>query len=338
MNEIACTFFRTALDNKPKPWDGPWERLAISFKRDRCPTRIPGHELKKGIPSLSGSTYQAGTTRGREHVKAIQLAVLDLDNSKEVANGEFHPSGRPVMVKVPLDQPAKLGEVVGHLETQGIAAYAWSTWSSSPKWPRSRVVLPLENPVPPDLWPQAAEWIMNFSGLNAWRECLDMPVLRDLARLHFLPAQRPGGPSVERRESKGNLLLVPLEALSAVLVPEPSLQPWQREHLARRGSGGQSWASWFKGSDGTPLDLRTLDARRLLQVLGCRLGQGHTWRGGMKFRTSCPWAEEHSHGLDDDAGVLFLEPGRWPTWFCCHSHHGHLGLFDLLEAAGLLNG
>jgi len=96
------------------------------------------------------------------------------------------------------------------------------------------------------------------------------------------------------------------------------------------------WAKRFRASDGNPLDLRTLDAMRLLESINCRVGPGRPWGSGMKHRTSCPWFEEHSHQANDDSGVLFMEPGRWPAWHCSHSHHSHLGLADLLEAAGVL--
>jgi len=226
--------------------------------------------------------------------------------------------------------------MVEHLQARGIAASGWSTWSSSPSWPRFRVVLPLAGPVPPELWAQAVEWILDQTGLNAWRGALDLPVIRDTARLHFLPAQRPGGPAVERCEAPGALIAVPLESLQAVKVPEPVLETWQKDHKARWGGGGYSWAFRFKATDGTPLDLATLDAVRLLEMLGARVGPARAGGAGKKYRTSCLWSGEHSHGADDDSGVLFMDPGRWPTWRCSHSHHLHLGLVDLLEAAGYL--
>ena len=196
-------------------------------------------------------------------------------------------------------------------------------------------VIPLAAPVPADLSAQAVEWILNHTGLNAWRECMDLPATCRAAGLHFMPGRRPGGPAVERATAAGDILAVPLDALSQVKVPEPVLMPWQRAHLAKLG-GGYSWAARFKATNGTPLDLRTLDAVRLLEALGCHLGKPRSWGAGTKYRTSCPWGGEHSHPDDSEDSVLFISPGRWPTWHCSHSHHLHLGLVDLLDAAGCL--
>jgi hypothetical protein len=270
------------------------------------------------------------------NVLAVQLLVLDVDNALEVSYGELHPSGRPKLVKVPLEDPARLQPLVEHLANHGIAAFGWSTWSSCPEWPRFRVVVPLANPVPAHLWPQAVEWLLDHTGLNAWRDAIDMPVLRDTARLHFLMAKRPGGAAVEVVESTGNVLHVPLDALEAVNVPKPILSSWQEEVLAQRPARDHSWATTFRSTDGIPLDLCKLNGVRLLESLGAVVAEGQPWKLGLKHRTTCPWPGEHTHEVDDDSGILFLDPGRWPEWRCSHSDHLHLGLRDLLEAAGVL--
>jgi len=351
MEPLACpvqaSFFRTALDNHPSPWRGTWGALAASFARNRTPAPLPeGHDPKKGIPGVCGATFEAGKTRSCAHVVSLQLVLLDLDNSEEFLTGEMHPSGRPVMGKRPIQAPALIGPVCDELERLGIAAYAWSTWSSTPEWPRFRLVIPLAAPVLPDVWPSLGEWVIGVSGLARWRGCLDLPVLRDTARLNFLPAQRPGGPPVERRQVQARILPPPShEELVRQAAPPPELAPWQKEAMARReasgqasggGAGKHAWAKRFRGRDGRLLDLRELDACRLLEALGCRIGAARSMGGATKFRTTCPWPAEHSHQLDDDSAVLILEPGKWPSWKCLHSHHAHLGLFDLLEAAGVL--
>ena len=118
-------------------------------------------------------------------------------------------------------------------------------------------------------------------------------------------------------------------------MPRRELPAWEAERKA--GRVGYAWASAFRASDGTPLDLATLDAVRLLEALGCRVGPARSHGAGVKHRTTCPWAAEHSGGLDDDAAVLFMEPGRWPVWRCAHSGHVCLGLRDLLEGAGVIH-
>jgi hypothetical protein len=348
MTRLACSFFSSALDVWPKPWEGAWEALSLAFGRDRNP-RPHSAELdaKRFLPAISGATYAPGSTRGCVNVQGIQLAILDFDNTEERPDplGSTHRSGRPILIKRPVEKLATIDLVCDELSRLGITGFAWSTWSSTIEWPRFRLVIPLSSAVTPALWPSCTEWLLGVSGLTKWRNCIDLPVLRDVARLHFLPARRPGGPLIERHCVRGEILSPPAaEALTPIVPPRPELQPWQIEAQVkqqRRGfsiGGNDSWARRFKATDGTLLDLRTLDAVRLLAALGCRVGMGKGWGRGTKHRTSCPWFLEHTNALDDDSGVLFLEPGRWPSWHCSHSHHAHLGLADLLEAAGVLHG
>lgn len=336
------------MDNHPTPWVGTWGALAKSFGWDRTPTTLPtNHDPKKGLPGICSATFEPGKTRACAHVVSLQLLILDVDNAEEHLTGEFHPSGRPVIGKRATGAPALLGPICDELARLQIAAYAWSTWSSTPDWPRFRLVIPLSVAVPPDVWGQLGEWVIDVSGLARWRSCLDLPVLRDTARLNFLPAQRHGGPSVERRQVIARILIPPpVEALRRVPPPVPTMAPWQKDALERRqasgactpgGSGGKhSWAKRFKDAQGRLLDLRELEAVRMLEAIGCRVGSARAMAGATKYRTTCPWPAEHSQGVDDDSAVLIMEPGKWPSWKCLHSHHAHLGLFDLMEAAGVL--
>jgi hypothetical protein len=344
---LKCSFVPTAVDPRVTNWEGPWGALVASFGRNRNPSPLPpGQDPKKGLPGICGATFELGKTRARANVASLQLILLDVDNGEEYLTGELHPSGRPVIGKRPVQAPALIGPVCDELTRLGIAGYAWSTWSSTHDWPRFRLVIPLAAPVLPDVWELLGEWAIGVSGLARWRPCLDLPVLRDTARLNFLPAQRPGGPAVERRQVLGEILVPPShEELARLAPPPPGLAAWQKDAVARReaagqvpgsGSGRHAWAKRFRGADGRPLDLTTLDGVRLLESLGCEVGPARASAGGTKHRTTCPWPGEHSHGLDDDCGVLFMESGKWPAWRCSHSHHAHLGLADLLEAAGVL--
>lgn len=344
---LRCSFVKSAVDPHVTHWQGSWEALVAGFARDRVPAPMPeGQDAKKGLPGVCGATFEPGTTRARAHVAGLQLVLLDVDNAEEYPTGELHPSGRPVIGKRSCAAPALIGPVCDEMERLGRAAYAWSTWSSTPDWPRFRLVVPLAAPVHPDVWGQFGEWIIAVCGLARWRSCLDLPVLRDTARLHFLPARRPGGAPVERRQVHGEILIPPTdEELARIAPPAPELATWQKETQARReapprggggGGGRNAWTKRFRDADGRLLDLTTLDGVRLLEGLGCRVGPGRPTGAGVKHRTTCPWPAEHSHGLDDDCAVLFLEAGKWPTWRCSHSHHAHLGLADLLEAAGVL--
>jgi len=348
MRQLSFSRFSSAMDNQPKMEQRSWAELCRFLEQDFKPgAHPPGADQKRYLPAISGAAFKAGTTRSTTNVASIQLAIPDFDNAAEAITGLHYASGRPIAEKRLIENPATLADVCEELERRGIAAYAWNTWSSTSTWPRFRVVLPLASPVRPGDWSDFTEWVLSVTGLERWRTAIDLPVLRDTARLHFLPARRPGGPLLERKRVFGSLLDPAHWYNGARADQQASLLASAKvegraERNTHRFHSGQNprypWAKRFRSSDGTPLDLKTLDAIRLLQSLGCRMGSAHAQGRTLRYRTTCPWPTEHSHGIDDDSGMLLLEPDRWPYWRCSHSHHLHLGLGDLLEAAGLLDG
>lgn len=339
MTALRCSFFRCAQDNQPSSWSGDWAGLLSYLNRTYSPRHgLSGDEAKKSLRAIAGAAFLPGATRSRAHVEALGLLILDFDNATTVPapGGERHKSGSPVLMKVKTPDSATVDRVAALLEERGQAAYLWSTWSATPEWPRLRAVLPLDSPCAPDLWEPFTEHALEVLGLNRWRNCLDLPALRDRARMNFLPGA-PEPTTIQRREVQGCPLMVPRAGLEAVKVPALPMPKWQRDSIAVRKRDGYAWTTRFRALDGTRLDLRTLDAVRLLEYLGCVVGPPRAAGGGAKRRTSCPWWQEHTHAENDDSAVLFLELGRWPAWHCSHSHHAHLGLVDLLELAGVVH-
>lgn len=338
MPDLQCSLFDHARDNQPKAWCGPWEALLALQRRDWAPIhRRQGEDAKKAIPALSAARFRSGGIRCTADVESVAFLGLDFDNARTVADptGATQPSGAPVLVKAPVASPAQLGEIADRIAAAGAAAALYSTWSSTAVWLRFRALIPFATPVPPDLLPQAAEWALEHLGLAPWRECLDLGATRRAAGIWFLPAA-PDPAGIIRREVEGAPLQVQVDKLAGVTVPPMPMLPHQVAHQARRAAEGASWARRFRASDGRPLDLRQLDAMRLLEALGARVWPARRWGGGEKRRTSCPWWREHSHPEPSDDAVLFTAAGRWPEWSCSHACHSHLRLVDLLESAGCL--
>ena len=265
------------------------------------------------------------------------LLILDLDNSvEEVIPGEFwidrdgKPTGRPKTRKVRIADPVTMDEVSAVLERAGVASMGWTTWSSTPEHEKFRVVIPLAAPVPVDLWPRASEWALAHLGLDPFRRGLDLPVLRNAAALAFLPGS-PNPSTIRRAETSGQALLVSLDDLPAV--PPPALASWQSavvsERRAEKALGGHWWQAYRV--DGRPVDFRSLDLVQILERRGIKVGPSKAFKNGSKRRCHCPWASEHSHGLDDDSCVIIHTPGTWPSFKCSHSGHLHMGLRDLIE-------
>lgn len=344
---IACSFFTSAQDNQPRPWEGSWDDLREILGKDHKPRRgTSGDEAKKSMPAICGASFRAGTTRAAGNVDSIQVLFFDVDNATEEPTGEYwpdprtgKPSNRPKMRKVPIPEQVTLEDVQEALWNAGVQSYIWTTWSHRPEgdplpWTKFRVAIPLGGPVPPELWSAATEWAITQLGLEPFRRGIDLPVLRDVARLNFLPGA-PNPENIRREETAGEFMEIPLDRLPQAAPPLPVPQ-WQAEIIRQRATEGNHWARRFVDSQARGVDLRTLDAVRLLEALGCRVGPARPHGMGVKHRTTCPWYCEHTGGRNDDSGCLFLDPGKWPTWTCSHSSHLHLGLRDLLEAAGVL--
>ena len=197
MTILQCSFFNGARDNEPRPFTGTWSQLRECLEVTNHPRRgTEGDEAKKSLPAISGTRFKAGTTRGRENALELGLLLFDFDNSEEEPTGEFwpdprtgEPSNRPKLRKVMIPEPVTFDEVQEALWDAKVDSYTWSTWSNRPEWPKFRVVVPLAQPVPAELWEAATEWALERLGFNAFRRGIDLPVLRDTARLNFLPAE-----------------------------------------------------------------------------------------------------------------------------------------------------
>jgi hypothetical protein len=118
-------------------------------------------------------------------------------------------------------------------------------------------------------------------------------------------------------------------------MPAPDLEPHQAAMLAERQAARAAGERWFQPYrvGGRPVDFQTLDLASILQARGVKVGHPRPFKDGTKRRAHCPWAGEHSRGVDDDSVVLIQTPGSWPSFKCSHSGHAHLGLQDLIEWA-----
>lgn len=199
MKPIPYSVFKYAKDNQPIQRESLWPDLVEYIKGPHQPAHVcSGDDGKKWMPAISGARFKPGSTRRVDNVLDLSLMLFDFDNSQEVETGTFHvgrdgrPSNRPVLKKACLGNPVLPEQVVEILQEARVAFLVYPTWSHTPEWPRFRVVLPLDEPVVPESWVSATEWVIRHLGLEECRRGIDLPVLRDVARIHFLP----GGPNV----------------------------------------------------------------------------------------------------------------------------------------------
>lgn len=337
---IHCSFFNRAADNTPRAWEGTWGQLLEELERSHVPRHgLAGDDAKKSLPAICGARFRAGSPRGRANALEVGLVFFDFDNAHEEPTGEFWidprtgtPTERPKVRKVMIPEPVGFEEVQEALWNAEVHSFTWTTWSHRPGWPRFRVVVPLAHPVPAKLWEPATEWALRRLGFAPFRRGLDLPVLRDVARLNFLPGA-PCPAMIRRGETQGGPLAVPLGGLERAAVPSLPVAPWQRKIQAERKAARDAGLRWFQCYlvGGRPVDFMVLDLAGLLRGQGLKVGSPQAYGTGQKWRCHCPWAHEHSGGVDDDCAVVIQTPGQWPSFRCAHSHHAHLGLQDVVE-------
>ncbi len=327
---ISWSQFKGARDNEPDRHNGTWDELAKLLTTVRtAPKKKDPSEAKKSVPAFSGTAFFEGRTRAAENAEGIHLLTFDFDNTVEVPlPGEFHQSGRPKTQKVAIDCPARPEDVVERLKALGLIAVVYTTWSSTPALPKFRVVLPLQTIISPAYWTEATEWAMENLGFQVWRDtqAIDIPVLRDTARLNFLPCA-PNG-DVRTWDLQGKPFNIPATSLPTFKVAERKKPEWQQPRPKINPRSGKSW--WLDYQ----VDFSTLNIEGLLRSMGIEVGKAQPWNGGFKWRCHCPWASEHTHALDDDCAVIIQTHGDWPAFKCQHSSHALLGLREICEAAG----
>jgi len=332
---LQVSFFAHARDNQPHPWRGSWQGLRMALGRTFTPAvGNPGGDPKRSMPAICGAFFPAGVTRSRDTALGVSILLLDFDNERpEPIPGEFYPgTNRPKTLKVRIDAPVTPGEVQAALQAAGVASIGWTTWSAKPDHVKHRWIIPLVGSVPVDLWERFTEAALEHLGLAGSRSGIDLGVLHNPAALAFLPGS-PNPETIQRFGTDGHGLAIDLQALPPM--PAPDLEAWQAATLAKREAARAAGKHWFQcyRVGGHPVDFQSLDLPAILEARGIKVGPQRAFKTGTKRRAHCPWASEHSRGVDDDSAVLIQTPGSWPSFKCSHSGHSHLGLQDVVEWA-----
>ena len=320
---ITVSYVKRAADNSPIRRTMAWGGMCVKVFA-RCWTVAE----KKLAPGIMGSTVKEGGRRSIEDVELTTALLFDFDNSLSVQDGVLE-NGRPNMVKRMVACPVTIEQVEQIMDAARVECYGWTTCSHTDTWPKSRLIVPLDQPINPEFLEPALEQFLTTTGLDSLRHGLDWPVSADRARLHFLPCVLNGTSpdTIKRIQVMGKFWSVDT---TGMLLPEAKPAPQPAQRIAKPSSSRTGWWSDYPG-----LDLATFDIESAISRLG---GGSVNWRSdprgcGVKARVQCPWSSEHTNGQDSGDAFITMGGGRWPGFYCSHSSHsGYLGLQHIVEA------
>jgi hypothetical protein len=189
-SEVQFSFFNNAMDNDPKHRQVPWPGFVDFVEHPRpIPKAATPDAAKKLMPAISPATFKEGATRGVANVEQLHLLFFDFDNSAVTVIAD-PKTGRAKRGKGRIDNPVRPEEVTLHLAAAGVEHLVHDTWSNTREWPHFRLIIPLSKPVLPENWDTTTAWIIQHLGLAPYMRGVDLPVLKDTARLYFLPGGR----------------------------------------------------------------------------------------------------------------------------------------------------
>ena len=199
MRILSFSHFSHAADNVPQRMKMTWPDFEAYIQVPRKPLPVaPGDDPKKGMAAFCPAVFKTGTTRAVENVLELNLFCVDFDNSESVPTGEFHldktgkSTGRPKTKKACIADPVSIEDVAVVLRRSGVDHLLHPSWSDKATWPHFHLIIPLAQAIRPELWDRATAWTFKHVGLEPFLRGVDLPVLKDVARIYFLP----GGPNV----------------------------------------------------------------------------------------------------------------------------------------------
>jgi len=190
---MFVTFFESYRKPAGLRRDLSWGGMLEAFRK-------PRKAAEKTDTACWSPTVFDGDKRAK--AGALELSCLSLD---------FDNDG---------DRVVSTDEVHFELQSRGVTYATMPTWKALTEGaPRFRLVVPLVSPVPADRWGDWLDGALAATGLDGLLHGVDVPILRDTARLFFLPATPEGCP-VDVFDFDGYLLDVP--------VPEPKAEEQPR--------------------------------------------------------------------------------------------------------------
>lgn len=152
-------------------------------------------ESKKSVGLFNGTVFKGTGRRLMANADVVHLFILDIDNSRPLLDD----AGKPMrdennkLITVMVEAPVAPEVVAAMLD--GYAYVIVTSYSHTDEWPRFRLVLPLEAPIPANKWSGYAQGVVAQLGLDIFGEALD-DCYKTPVQSYYWPAHPAGRPGV----------------------------------------------------------------------------------------------------------------------------------------------
>lgn len=278
----------TLWPSRSRPYDPQrrtmtWARFVEHFVANPEPSAT-----KESVAGYALATFTG--RRALATVEAVHALTLDFDDGR-----------------TSLDDAARLFP-----RTVGVV---YTTYSSTPRKPKLRLIIPFSRPVTADEY--ASIWRWAHARCTRRGHAIDAST-KDPSRLWYIPSCPLDCTSYEWRELRGRVLDVERVLRAA---PRPVL-PASPPTTARAPAGRKDGAARAPASStllGRAFELADMEI-------------GHGARGEMFVR--CPWEKRHTSGGDSTSSVVFPSTSarRLGHFHCLHDGCAHRTARDVLRA------
>ena len=296
-------------------WDGfcEWLLGGHEYAPGKGPEKLrtPAFALVKFLPDQ--------TEMITANVSLVSGMAIDFDGS--IAEASCVGQGGEARVEiVKRKQKLDVELLIQRLQTLNYYAILYETASSTPEYPRMRLVVPFKSPVAPDSLPAM---VGPFLDRLPQPELVDIVTTTRPGGIHFVPMNKD---AIAITFGEGFYDLAPGKP---PVVPEP-IGLKEARHLMnqeREAAGIQTFDASDLEGDGwmrtVPIDWKTLDMYRLFsEGLGVEVeakSRPHKTTG-RKWRCECPLQSEHSKVNGSLDAVIFQEEDGYPGFYCPHQH------------------
>ena len=264
MSALHLTMFRRLSATEPMGRDVTVQAIATRLGQAAvCPSR---QERERTVPLWSPVRYREGTTRASRNVKEVHWLVLDYDDGTSAAVARERWSGWVHIGHTSYSHMQGRPPTKTHPEGR-------------PPAPALRVVLPLREPVPADVWSEVMRGILGGLGQDADSKCIDP------ARMFYVPVVASEGAPFEHwvHMPAGGLdgpwLCLADEAHAA----RQAIADREREREERREDARRRSRERDQVASRTDRDREV--RRRLLEDPAARLALGEAMGGSVVERT-----------------------------------------------------